>query len=195
MGRVRTFDYEEARRLRAQGVSLRDIADYLGVGYSRIAQVTRPDYEREEAERRARAHANCQQVCHYCGGLATWNRYSQRSHSVPRCRACYWQQRRASYVSPYARDDALYCSSCEQWLPDEAFPKRSENRVRRGRHGWCRDCNTAARFRSREARKVPCRLCGQPRTHPKDAGAKASDTGLCKTCYQDAVRTRELSAA
>lgn len=192
MNTKRKFDHDEARALRAQGVEVKEIAVYCGVSISRVYQVCDPDYEAKEAKRAALTGAKWQTVCHYCGGLAVWNRYQAR-HPVPRCRACFVQSRTG--VSVYVRDGELFCTSCQTWLPDEAFPARSDATYRRGRHSWCSPCNTANRYRTREARKVPCRACGKPRTNPKDNRGHGRDSGLCKHCYVDSVRTREPSAA
>lgn len=189
MTRVRTFDYETARALRRSGATFAEVGALCGVSPSRIMQVCHPDFEQQERDRSAQTQAAFQTTCHYCGGLAVYNPYqADRRHAVPRCRACFLKQRRAT-PSPNVRGDTLRCAECQQWLPDEHFPRRVKASKRRGRHSWCRDCCTLRRRVLRERAKRPCTRCGALRGGAGDG----NKSGLCRTCWQD---TRSyLSAA
>jgi hypothetical protein len=88
------------------------------------------------------------------------------------------------------RADTLRCTRCGQWKPDDAFYRVTGRSaiVRRGRKAHCSDCENESRQAYRDRRRVPCRHCGQPRTHPAERGRpdlpSDRDTRLCVECYR-----------
>lgn len=128
-GRHRTFDYEEAKRLRATGdFTRKQLADRFGVSVYAIDYATKPqlrDYARGK-------QLGYRVPCEDCGA-PMHGRY--RPSAV--CKPCA-NIRAATSVRP----DALRCSTCREWKPDDSFPHNSSEAARRGRHTLCRACTT-----------------------------------------------------
>jgi hypothetical protein len=149
MSRVyqRRFDWDEARRRRAAGESLRVIAEALGVTPAAVDRVTRPG-ERERQAEYARSLKGTG-VCDDCGG--PMNKTS-RYHGSTRCKPC---AARASVTS--VGEGVLRCFGCREWKPDEQFSHSNTERavVRRARKTYCRACDTIARreYRRRNPEK------------------------------------------
>lgn len=174
---VRKFDWDEAVRLRASGLTLQAVASQLGVSVTAVQLACDPrlravnELRVAEYQRRGR--------CRTCGGRCSRNASGPQGE----CRACAYK-RQATTVRP----KSLRCWSCKVWKPDTDFPwNRAEAELRRGRHGTCRVCQTILRTAYRQRRRVPCVNCGQPRSHPGERsgkGVSCRDTGLCRECYQ-----------
>lgn len=178
VSRQRSFDYDEANRLRGEGLTYQAISERLGVSNTAVQLACKPA---------ARANANAnhaewqrQGKCVDCGGPCT------RQGGLPahRCVTCF-----ALAIGTTAREGELECSRCKEWKADAAFPhNRTEKIARRGRHGVCRSCQAEMRRKARHSRRVPCLSCGEPCAHPDDSRYR---TGLCVHC----VRARKRVAA
>jgi len=181
------FDRDEARQLRAAGLSYAAIGARLGVSQAAIARVLNPTTRQKERE--ANRSYYRKRPCHYCGGECSWNPHSKRGHPVPRCRKCASDQKRTT-----VRSDTLKCLRCGEWKPDDDFPHSSYNVRRRGRHSFCRPCGTLARQEYRVKVKVPCALCGQPALPFTEKGANGSRSvvPICLSCER--TRRREARA-
>lgn len=186
-GRVyeRKFDWDEARRLRKEGMTYVEIASLMGVSATAV---------RIACDQRARAtsYVNSAEyarsgVCVDCGGRMSRN----STRPQLRCLSCHHRFLRET--APTVRDTELRCFKCERWLPDLAFPHDRNNLARRGRHRECTDCQTAARRAYRERHKVPCVNCGAPRLAASETKPGMRKTGLCVACYQQ--RGNGLSTA
>jgi hypothetical protein len=139
---VRKFDWNEARRRRDTGESYSSIARDLGVSVSGVQRACNADLRvrMDEAAQRWKM----QGACAVCGGPAT--RVSLRD-THGRCRDCFNKAQATS-----VRETELLCFRCKEWKPDEDFPRnKQEGRfLRRGRHNYCRSCNTIERREYRE---------------------------------------------
>ena len=142
----RRFDWDEARRLYADGLSIRQIALQVGVTWSAVQRVVEPEaYERAAAYSLSRKGKG---VCVDCGGPT---HESSKYQGSTRCTQCATALRVTS-----ARDGELLCFGCKQWKPDDDFPMNRGSRVaRRDRHSYCRSCQTVARreYRHRNIEK------------------------------------------
>ena len=173
---IRKFDWDEAVRLRKQGMLLREIAARLGVSESAVDHAVNP-------RSRARAAAITSEyqrggTCIDCGKQCSRN-YSV--HTPRRCHSCA-----ARALVTAVRDDGLLCFRCKEWKWDTEFPysRAKRNEVRRGRHSFCRGCQTIARREYRNRNKVPCSNgCGEL------VLAEGERTGLCRRCWH-ATRRR-----
>lgn len=145
-GPARRFDYEEAQRLRASGLSYKAIGERLGVSDTAIYWACNP-------KQRARSFVITREwqrrgTCIECGAQCS------RTGGQPlhRCRRCSDKARVTT-----VRDTEMECVTCKQWKPDDAFPLgRRRDQARRGRHRQCRVCLTVAKRKWRERTRVPC---------------------------------------
>lgn len=174
---VRKFDWDEAKRLRKQGMTYKAIAETLGVSVTAVSLACNP---RQYAINRQTTSAYQRRgTCVDCGERIS----SNYSKAILRCRECS-----ALHQATTVRDSELLCSSCREWKPDTSFPfSRSEPSARRGRHGTCSECQTRLRKAYRERHKVPCANgCG---TMVEDCSRHSrSWTGLCRACWQESRR-------
>ena len=148
MSAPRRFDHDEARARRAAGETYAALASEYGVSVTAIMRVCNAAYRAAQDARNAtwqRAGA-----CPVCGGPATRYRLSGGGAYQHRCRSCANKEMATS-----VREDALHCSTCREWKPDECFPRnRAGGMLRRGRHNHCRHCQTTQKRAYRErARK------------------------------------------
>ena len=130
----RRFDWDEARRLHAEGTPIAEIARAMGVTDAAIRRVVVEGYAERDYERRSEWLRSG--VCPNCGGPST--RRSKNESLF--CRAC-----NAKRMATTVREDELWCASCKQWKPDRAFPRSRSESHRRGRHGQCTPCQTRAK--------------------------------------------------
>lgn len=138
------FDHDVARARRAAGETYASIARDLGVSPTAVAYACDPVQRERSAKRLAEWVRSGS--CPDCGAPCT-------NRKGTRCQACATAARATS-----VRDGELYCSACDTWKPDDAFPhSRAERvRVRRGRHTMCRACLTEQKRDWRARNKVPC---------------------------------------
>lgn len=139
---ARKFDWDEAKRLREEGLTYEEIGRRLGV--SAVAAHYACDPAAYAASNERAATWQRQGICPDCGAQTT--RHSATVSS--RCRKCY-SLAKASSVRP----TELRCVSCREWLPDPEFPRHRRNVARRGRHRQCRECNTVAKRAWRQRQK------------------------------------------
>lgn len=140
-GPVRTFDYAEAKRLRAAGETYAAIGRRFGVTPEAARLAVRDD-----VRARALAASAAWQAagrCPDCGAPAT--RHS-RTWQL-RCRDCAVRAQTTS-----VRETELLCMTCREWKPDAAFARNRTEPQRRGRHDQCTPCNTAAKRAWRQRR-------------------------------------------
>ena len=170
----RRFDWDEARRLRGEGMAFTQIAERMGVSPAAIYRVVVPGArERINASAASWVMGG---ICSACGKTGVSRTARDKSR---RCVECARKKQATS-----VREGELLCFGCREWKPDGEFPANRQARARRSRHGFCRGCQAWMRQRSRERRKVPCAECGRLRGHPSDNGAGVGrDTGLCRDCY------------
>lgn len=151
MGRSRSFDWDEARRLRMAGWTYTSIGEHLGVSLQSVRMAC-DDGARER--QRQRMHENDYWrtgSCIDCGAPVTKYRPGSR------CRSCDTKNKATT-----VRDDTLLCTRCDRWLPDADFPQKSTSPSRRGRHHLCRSCQTVEKREYRERTRQPCSSCGIP---------------------------------
>lgn len=136
----RKFDWDEARRLRAQGLSYGEIGRRLGVSATAIQRVCDAAYH---ARDRARLAAQARRgICVDCGAPASHN----YSRPVARCKPC------ADARRPKVKDGQAYCPTCKTWKPLSDFSP-SKQKTNRGVHGECKSCQAARRQAWREANR------------------------------------------
>ena len=163
--------HDEGLRLRATGMSIPAIAKLMEVSDSSVRLVCDPAYRescRESARRRGKSNK-----CIDCGATI-WT--ATHGGSGLRCQPCAILLRAVT-----VRESELHCCECGQWKPDSAFSHRAAATARRGRHSVCSTCQAPVRQRNRVARRVSCKKCGQPCSHPNDT---REATGLCLNCYR-----------
>ena len=182
-GRVyeRKFDWDEAKRLRKEGMPLARIGALLGVSYAAIDRVTNP--VRYAQMRHSNDVYQCSGTCVDCGATISRN----GTKPVARCRPC-----QARNLTTTVRDETLRCFRCGEWKPDDAFTLSTSRQYehRRRRIAMCRTCDTRARQAYRLRRKVPCANgCGTLVLPPNETGSQYP-TGLCRNCWQESVRRR-----
>jgi hypothetical protein len=183
---VRKFDWDEARRLRAEGWSYQAIAERLGVSASAVWQVLTG--ARRKAEYRERNREALRRLyrgkgsCADCGG-PIWL-HTARKH--PRCTDCAAKRKTVT-----VRPDTLRCFSCGEWKPDALFPYSRSHRSRRGHHGACRACQAKVRQAHRERQKRPCEGCGRPALPPSEKGRRGRARVLCLDCYRASDEFKE----
>lgn len=139
------FDHDHARWLYEAGWSYGQIAHDMGVTANAVVYAL-------DAQVRARAAA--QQLawtrrarCIDCGGPCTRN----TANDAHRCAPCG----QAATITT-VRPDALRCSACAAWQPDEAYGRSglARHTHRRARRQMCRACETTQR-RDRRRRGLP----------------------------------------
>jgi len=137
MGRPRSFDWDEAARLHAGGMSYGEIARHFGKSYHGIRYAIDAEFRR-----RIQGYAADWQrggSCPDCGTQTT--RHSRDGNA--RCRACAGKWRQT------VRGDEAWCCGCREWLPKTEFQRSSKSA--RGLRNECRSCGTARRRAYREA--------------------------------------------
>lgn len=161
------FDWEEAKRLRLEGLSWSRIGKRLGVSATAVQRVC----DSKTYEQMMQAAAKWQQggICPDCGKQTTL-----RAGGVAlRCTPCASKLRATS-----VRETTLHCSSCGKWKPDAAFAfNRAGRKVRRGRHNNCRPCNTIIRRDYRKRNRERERAYDRQYRRKRRAQKKALDTG------------------
>lgn len=133
--RTPKFDWEEARRMYAAGITRRRIAELLGVSKAAVDRVCNTkNLVRSRAYSQARGvvhNPTLRTLCE-CGRRQRWN-------GAP-CRLCYAESRITT-----VRDNTLYCSRCQEWKPDAEFSTNRSHPHRRHRCDWCCECDAAAK--------------------------------------------------
>ena len=131
MARPRKFDWDEAARMVAGGMSPAAVGRALGVSATAVRAAVDP------AVRERMAGWQRSGTCPVCGGPAT--RAGRVQH---RCRRCA-----ARAVANETATEAK-CVCCKRWRPLSEFSRRdSPGRVTRKE---CRECDTAAKRAWRE---------------------------------------------
>jgi len=173
---VRSFDWDEAKRLRKTGLTYNELGDRFGVSASAV---------RLACDDRARARLRAASYeyqrggsCIDCGASISRN----ASRPALRCRQC------ANLAqSTTVADKTLRCCTCGEWKPDNdyCYTRGGSTKVRRGRHKECRSCQTIARRNYRGRHKVPCANgCGSLVLAPNEQ--REGSKGLCRSCAQHA---------
>ena len=136
----RKFDWDEARKLRAEGWTYPDLAAHFGVSIRTVRYVCIPsEYEkmREVTSKRQRSG-----TCPDCGNPMSFN----PSDQPRRCVRCH-----AESVAD-VNDRVAKCVICQEWKPHEDFLLQPGKYIdRRGLRPSCRSCNTRIRREHRAA--------------------------------------------
>jgi hypothetical protein len=139
---VRKFDWDEARRLHAEGRSVYGIAKDLGVSAAAVWRVVDPERRRKMAARSAEYQRSG--TCVDCGGPCSRN----RARPAARCPDCDGKHKRL------VTETEARCVDCKRWLPHDAFsPCRLKRTKDGGSSRTCRECETARRQANREANR------------------------------------------
>lgn len=145
---TRKFDWDEAARLRAEGLSYAAIGRRLGVSASAVRLALNPDENARIAARASAWQANG--ICPDCGGPATRKKGTRTHPRNGRCRPC------AARVRAKVQDGHAYCPTCDTWKPRADF-RPVASRPARGVHSECRDCDRARRRAHRERENAAAR--------------------------------------
>jgi hypothetical protein len=195
----RSFDWDRALDLYAEGQTFDEIAAAMGVTSCAIARIADP--EKKERDYAASLRYTKSGVCEGCGkdGITgeAHRASAARSQSDVRswdgrvlCVACRGKTRRKKLRLGADQVLRLECGHCREWKPIEEFSPRVRLRLTSGepvRNARCRGCETAARQDYRERRKVPCVRCGAACLPASEKGPRGRDTGLCRDCYISSV--------
>jgi hypothetical protein len=132
----RKFDWGEAKRLRAEGLSYEAIGKHLGASRTMIYFVCNPDaYRRMKTKTK---HYQRSGRCEKCSAPTSPYRYHHKTEKLL-CGRCA----KLEYLATNVRDGEQRCVTCREWKPFADFPR---NRTRlTGRHSSCRPCLTIAR--------------------------------------------------
>ena len=145
MSRPRKFDWNEARRLRAQGLTYAEIGRRLGVSDYAIKYACSDATARQAISGRSN-HRGL--TCADCGREVTGS-------IRRRCLRCAGLAQATS-----VRPDELHCHRCSEWKPDGMFPHDAGTRLaRRGRHRVCRACQAGVKREWRERHSATCERC------------------------------------
>lgn len=154
MSPPRTFDYDEARRLRADGMTWRALGLHFGVSSQAVMRACRDDVrERVDAAANRRAMSG---TCVVCGKTGV----TRAGHGKGRCVDC------AAKAATKVRDGEAYCPACTQWKPLDAFTQSAQHK-HRGVHGECRACDTKRRRAYRETHREQARAYDRERRRRK----------------------------
>ena len=167
----RTFDYQEANRLHATGLSYADIARRFSVSVTAVRRAVNPALRQAMGDRQREWQRGG--ICIDCGDpVSKTSKQQQR-----RCRTCS-----ARAQATTVRKGELRCVSCGEWKPDEEFPNSRECKARRGRHRACRACATVKKREWRQRTNHRCERCGTHVT-PDSHGPKPAT--VCRPCYRE----------
>jgi hypothetical protein len=192
--RQRTFDWDEAKRLRAEGLSYAKIGAALGVSYTAVYLAVND----EQRERQRAYHAAWQKqgpACVDCGKTTSRNR---RRASL-RCADC----RNAHLIAtaPSVHPDTLRCYRCRKWKPDDDFYRSADaKKARRGRKQQCKQCDNTMRREHRQRHGDACAECGAPTGPHRELDADARRKGfvsmhLCRSCAAANARKHRYAGA
>lgn len=142
----RAFDHDLAREQRAEGWTWRRIAEYHGVSMTAVERVVKPGVRARMNEHVRRNWEKKRKPCKGGCGRRIWDHFGPTRQVSGYCPTCFGELRAA----PNVRPDALRCTKCGEWKPDEDFGEQKRN-TRRGRRTWCRACESANRRAIRHA--------------------------------------------
>lgn len=142
-GRIyeRRFDWDEARRLRRQGLAYEEIARRLGVTGAAVARVCDPRIRDRMASTTAAWMASG--TCEVCG--ARCSRNSARAYM--RCAECANEEKRDLAREALLNERGwVLCTRCGEHKPMSHFSvDRDKRRSLGGLRQFCRACETAAK--------------------------------------------------
>lgn len=148
MGPPRRFDWDEARRLRAEGWTLVALAERFSVSRAAIVFATN-DAARKRAHERVTA--KFRMICDDCGGPCSHNFWARTGrHDRIVCQKCAGVRRsEEALLSRMNEDGDLACSQCGEYKPMDAFSGNGRGYPR----SECRSCETIRRQAWREANR------------------------------------------
>ena len=182
----RKFDWDEARRLRAEGLSYAKIGKRLGVTQGAIRRVVDPSMAQrmnDAADRWARSGS-----CWECGAPCVPAGHPSLRGDFPRCGKCGARANRRNW---WLNDDGrltVRCSACRKWLDESSFGPRIREAFDSDKVGelnrTCRACDASARRLYRHKRFVPCVGCGKPTSPPgkESRRTSADEPPRCQRC-------------
>lgn len=184
----RRFDYDEAKRLRADGLTYTQIAERFGVSDSAIYLAVNESARKRSIEAAKRWQKGG--VCEDCGGPCIRATHKSRIlHGAPDglvlCTTCRGRRKRTG-VRVENGIILVRCGSCRAEKPLGEYGPRVANQLVAGespRKRTCRSCEARKRQAYRERHKVPCRECGDPCLPASEKGARGRDTELCRSCW------------
>lgn len=182
-GRARTFDWDEARRLRANGHTLKELAARYGVTVWAIVLAT--DDRARIRSQNAAAEWNARHGNPYSYDLCACGQHKKKA--AARCMDCHLLAT-ANNVTDDAGD--LWCNTCKTYRPTSEFPFSSSSSRRAFRRHMCRACDTKARQANRQKRREPCVGCGSPALPASEKGTKGGMVPRCRACFHADQTTR-----
>lgn len=138
------FDWDEARRMRADGMSYGQIAERMGVTRNAIARVCTQDAYDEHARLSFRRRDNYSEG-KKCPGCAR-----PIVNRATRCESCHHDAIVARARERIVNEEGwFWCAECGTHKPPSAFGKGNV-RARNGKRSICRECETSRTRRYRQ---------------------------------------------
>lgn len=160
---IRKFDWEEAKRLYADGWRISALAERYGVSFNAVGRVVDERYKKTERSARKAYHERHRTQCEICGDSVLARTHAAKRKVGPyidgrelciRCRADERTERlrfNDVRVLVAVRCSNLDCANGERWQPPSNFTRGHRFRHIRegGIHSQCRACQTRARRKYR----------------------------------------------
>lgn len=155
----RKFDWDEARRLHAEGWTYSALAMRFGVNRNSIAMACHEPTRIASLVERARIQASgtCCECGKQCSHNSTYNRRAGREPDQDLCKSC-------SSKAMMAVRFADGCSRGHPWTPENTRLRPSDG------FRYCRTCDRERKARVRFERGGQCEVCGAPTTLDEAAG-------------------------
>lgn len=167
MGAPRRFDHDEARRLRAQGLTYHAIGLRLGVSDTAVARACDPRVRRNFALASRRRLEAQRTPCRGGCGLLVW---THRPGHSGYCRACLGERRNvARHGTETEYNQGCRCEACTAAATTARRRRRENTRVPCS-HG----CGTLVDSTNRRDRPPECRPCAMARIHAERRQAALS---------------------
>lgn len=138
------FDHDEARKLRAEGLTYTEIGKRLGVTHAAVRRVC-DDSVREAMYRDSLAWQRSG-TCVECGEPCAPVSHPTNRSGIERCRSCANFSRRRCWFETDDGQLIVRCTSCKEWLSEDRFPPSLRRRYDHGitSDGGRRQCSMCA---------------------------------------------------
>lgn len=182
MGRPRAFDWDEAKRLRAQGLTYKEIGEHLGVSSHAAMCACNEKVRRKQRALSRKLIEDRKEPCRGGCGVLIHAHYGESREISGYCRDCLSERRRfeAEMRHSHGTESRYVNLGCRCPLCREAASQARRRRRERSRvpcsHGCGRMVDSTGR---RNPSKPPeCRPCSHARVIAERRAARAAQ-GVC----------------